>query len=214
MRSKLWLIICSILLTACSPSVTLYPTPIPTPTVLYISPIRTIAPTASIAPTRTNSLTGCANGNPNVRGGPGTQYESKGLLLSGTCGNITGRTIDAYWVYIQTTNLTGWVFDEYIRVAGDIDNATILENYGYIPPNDLTTTLLINPVKTAAPYVPPVVPTNPPSNENCDPSYPTVCIPPPPPDLDCGQINYRRFQVLPPDPHHFDGDHDGIGCET
>lgn len=47
----------------------------------------------------------------------------------------------------------------------------------------------------------------------CDPSYPTVCIPPPPPDLDCSDIPYRRFQVLPPDPHRFDGDHDGVGCE-
>lgn len=49
---------------------------------------------------------------------------------------------------------------------------------------------------------------------NCDPSYPTVCIPPPPPDLDCGDISYRRFKVLPPDPHRFDGDKDGIGCES
>ncbi len=49
---------------------------------------------------------------------------------------------------------------------------------------------------------------------NCDPAYPGVCIPPSPPDLDCGDISYRRFQVLPPDPHRFDGDHDGIGCES
>lgn len=48
----------------------------------------------------------------------------------------------------------------------------------------------------------------------CDPAYPTVCIPSPPPDLDCGQITYRRFKVLPPDPHRFDGDNDGIGCES
>jgi micrococcal nuclease len=48
----------------------------------------------------------------------------------------------------------------------------------------------------------------------CDPSYPTVCIPPPPPDLDCSDVPYRRFKVLPPDPHHFDGDHDGVGCES
>lgn len=48
---------------------------------------------------------------------------------------------------------------------------------------------------------------------NCDPAYPTVCIPPPPPDLDCGDISFRRFTVLAPDPHGFDGDHDGIGCE-
>lgn len=48
----------------------------------------------------------------------------------------------------------------------------------------------------------------------CDPAYPTVCIPPPPPDLDCKDISYRRFTVLPPDPHHFDGDGNGIGCES
>ncbi len=49
---------------------------------------------------------------------------------------------------------------------------------------------------------------------DCDPSYPSVCIPPPPPDLDCPDIPYRRFEVLPPDPHRFDADHDGIGCES
>lgn len=47
----------------------------------------------------------------------------------------------------------------------------------------------------------------------CDPSYPGVCIPSSPPDLDCGQIGERRFTVLPPDPHRFDGEGDGIGCE-
>ena len=52
------------------------------------------------------------------------------------------------------------------------------------------------------------------SGSACDPAYPTVCIPPPPPDLDCGDIPFRNFKVLAPDPHHFDGDHDGIGCET
>lgn len=48
---------------------------------------------------------------------------------------------------------------------------------------------------------------------NCEPSYPGVCIPPSPPDLDCGDVSFRRFQVIPPDPHHFDMDGDGIGCE-
>ena len=39
-----------------------------------------------------------------------------------------------------------------------------------------------------------------------------------PPDLDCGDIGFRNFTVLwnvpDPDPHGFDGDRDGIGCET
>lgn len=49
--------------------------------------------------------------------------------------------------------------------------------------------------------------------KNCDPSYPDVCIPPAPPDLDCGEISHRNFRVVGSDPHRFDGDKDGIGCE-
>ncbi|WP_375515818.1 hypothetical protein [uncultured Nostoc sp.] len=49
---------------------------------------------------------------------------------------------------------------------------------------------------------------------NCDPSYPDFCIPQNSPDLNCRRdITQRRFKVLPPDPHGFDGDGDGIGCE-
>jgi len=47
----------------------------------------------------------------------------------------------------------------------------------------------------------------------CDPAYPTVCIPSPPPDLDCRDVPYRRFKVIAPDPHLFDGEGDGLGCE-
>lgn len=57
-------------------------------------------------------------------------------------------------------------------------------------------------------------PSPPPPSGNCHPSYPDVCIPPPPPDLDCGDISYRRFRVVGSDPHRFDGDNDGIGCES
>ncbi|MGB6423380.1 MAG: hypothetical protein WBF05_16225 [Anaerolineales bacterium] len=50
--------------------------------------------------------------------------------------------------------------------------------------------------------------------DHCDDAYPTVCIPSPPPDLQCANIPYRDFVVLDPDPHNFDPDNDGIGCET
>ena len=51
-----------------------------------------------------------------------------------------------------------------------------------------------------------------PAGTDCDPSYPTLCLPSSP-DLDCGDIPDRRFPVLPADPHAVDGDHDGVGCE-
>jgi len=56
-----------------------------------------------------------------------------------------------------------------------------------------------------------------PRGDECDyASYPDVCIPPigVSGDLDCGQISPRRFRVFPPDPHGFDGDFDGTGCES
>ena len=54
-----------------------------------------------------------------------------------------------------------------------------------------------------------------PSRENCEPAYPTVCLPPPPPDLDCPQVlPLVNFQALPADPHGLDADQDGIACES
>jgi hypothetical protein len=48
----------------------------------------------------------------------------------------------------------------------------------------------------------------------CDSSYPDFCIPPSPPDLNCDDVGDTDFRVLSPDPHGFDGDNDGIGCEA
>lgn len=48
---------------------------------------------------------------------------------------------------------------------------------------------------------------------NCDSSYPDFCIPPSPPDLDCADIG-QSFTVIGNDPHGFDGEDDGVGCES
>ncbi len=70
------------------------------------------------------------------------------------------------------------------------------------------------PTRAIEPPAAPAAPAAPaPAANNCDPSYPTLCIPPGAPDLDCPDIPDRRFPVVGADPHRFDGDHDGIGCE-
>jgi endonuclease YncB( thermonuclease family) len=52
----------------------------------------------------------------------------------------------------------------------------------------------------------------------CDAAYPTVCLPPPPVDLDCADFApLRNFPVDASAPngddHHLDGNGDGIACE-
>lgn len=66
--------------------------------------------------------------------------------------------------------------------------------------------------ESAAPVPPQEAP--PSAGGGCDPSYPTVCIPPAPPDLNCPDVGVKGFAVLPPDPHGFDGNRDGVGCEN
>ena len=49
---------------------------------------------------------------------------------------------------------------------------------------------------------------------NCDPSYPDVCIASLPPDLNCGDVPDNDIRVAGADPHGFDSEGDGFGCES
>ncbi len=49
---------------------------------------------------------------------------------------------------------------------------------------------------------------------DCDPSYPDLCLPIGGPAVNCGDLDERRFAVLAPDPHGFDANHNGVGCES
>ncbi|MGH9084252.1 MAG: HNH endonuclease family protein [Acidimicrobiales bacterium] len=104
------------------------------------------------------------------------------------------------------------------QLTVDQAEATALRNMlagcGVAPTTTTTTAPPPPPPPTTTAPKPVPAPTTTSGGGSCDPSYPGVCIPPAPPDLDCPQIPYRRFTVLAPDPHGFDGDHDGEGCES
>ncbi len=101
--------------------------------------------------------------------------------------------------------------DAHSHVAAGVERAPVSP----APPTEAPLPMVEATTAPPTPEPPVVVdpPTQAPAPSNCDPSYPTVCIPPPPPDLDCGDIPYRRFAVVGSDPHRFDGDDDGVGCE-
>ena len=90
--------------------------------------------------------------------------------------------------------------DPYFKLAEQEAQLAGLGLWGAVPAPSLTPFVVIQPPSRGG-------------GANCDPSYPEVCIPPPSPDLDCKDITFRRFKVLPPDPHNFHGDHDRLGCE-
>lgn len=52
----------------------------------------------------------------------------------------------------------------------------------------------------------------------CDPNYAGGCVPPYPPDVDCADLRARGIptpvRIVGADPHHLDGDGDGLGCES
>jgi hypothetical protein len=86
--------------------------------------------------------------------------------------------------------------------------------HNVVPTNTPTYTAI--PTETTEPptpttELPTLTPTRDP--EVCAAEYPTVCIPPPPPDLNCPDITFRNFVALPPDRHNFDTDNDQVGCE-
>ncbi len=86
--------------------------------------------------------------------------------------------------------------------------------HNIVPTSTATFTTIPIDTPTSSPTTelsPTLTPTRDPSQ--CAAEYPTVCIPPPPPDLDCSDIPYRNFVALPPDRHNFDSDDDHVGCE-
>ena len=172
-------------------------------------------------------------GSANVRSGPGTNYDTITMVGEGSRFVVIAKNSSGDWYNVLLDDGTlAWiaasVVDEVsslvrVEVAQTIPAPpTVVATSPLLPTNTSTplptNTLAPLPTNTLPPpTLPPPTqspPTEPPPPSNCDPSYPTVCIPPPPPDLDCGEIPFRRFTVLPPDPHGFDRDNDGIGCES
>lgn len=132
------------------------------------------------------TITGKVNANANLRAGAGTDYEIVGRVRKGQTVVIIGKNDAGDWYQLEDDQ---WIAARLIT----IDTASPTQT-----PNQ-------HPTPTETPHPAPTA-------TNCDPSYPDVCIPPAPPDLDCTDVSYRGFRVLPPDSHRFDTNKDGIGC--
>lgn len=71
----------------------------------------------------------CVSDTTRIRRGPGTQYETTGGLLSGTCLTILGRNANASWVsMVSEDHQTGWVAASVLPNAGDLSRVSIRDD--------------------------------------------------------------------------------------
>jgi hypothetical protein len=145
-----------------------------------------------------NSHTQGVADNEFIYGDPGDRLVAGDWNRDGIDSPALFRPSNTTW-YFRYTNTQG-VADESF-VWGEASWLPVAGEFGALKPTPTTTTTMAT--TTTSSTLPP----------NCHPSYPDFCIPPPPPDLDCGDIPQKNFTVLPPDPHGFDGNNDGTGCE-
>ena len=88
--------------------------------------------TDGMAPNRLReavTLHTCVADTSHIRRRPGTQAETIGGLLTGTCLTILGRTQDASWVYIASDDQqTGWISATLVTDAGDINKVSVRDD--------------------------------------------------------------------------------------
>ena len=62
----------------------------------------------------------------NLRSGPGTNYDSKGVLAEGTSITVTD-TSNSEWYAVKTSAGTGYIFSQYIALGGSGSSAKTTE---------------------------------------------------------------------------------------
>lgn len=153
---------------------------------------------------------------------PGTYYINGYITTNGIKTNVLGGNIiyirkeeDDMLVYYRGLGKNPNIVEtsDLLKAADDWRNNIIPSGYSV----SITTEqllLLADEWRIGIPSPKKMITPSPTTVVSCDPSYPDVCIPPYPPDLNCVDIPYKNFKVLQPDPHRFDADKDGIGCEA
>ena len=200
------------------PTETTQPTDTSVPTTEPSQPPPPPTPTETLVPTQVSiePLVTITGGQVNIRSGPGTDYSLVQTLEQGDTVPATGFNSGQSWVQIELPDgKSGWVGTDLVDIQNpeeittvtDIPTAPVVQEPAPLPPTTVAEATL-PPEATAPP---------PPPTENCDRvHYPTVCIPPKSEvgDLKCDDVfPLQNFTVVQPDPHGFDGNKDGVGCE-
>lgn len=137
----------------------------------------------------------------NLRAGPGTNYQVIGQATKSQLLQIVGKNSDGSWYKLAND---AWI------AASLVANAPSDLPVASAPPPPVQA---VAPAQPAAPAAPAQA-VAPSAQADCDPNYSGACIPNVGYDLDCGEIPFKNFRVVGYDHHRFDGDKDGIACES
>ena len=95
------------------------------------TPPPTLTPTSQVTPGPTQTqepiiISACVGDATRIRRGPGTQYETIGGLVSGTCLTVVGRNEDASWVYmVSKDHQTGWIAASLLPYSGTVSHVSV-----------------------------------------------------------------------------------------
>jgi len=181
----------------------------PTTAPAILNPTATAAP---VAPEATAIPRTYANQEGNLRAGPGTEFEIAGNVAAGEPVEVLYKNPAGDWYQLGNG---AWIAAFLVSgLSADLPVAPLL-------PAAPVVVEVAPVVEQPVVQEQPVVEEQPASVDSgggdCDPSYPDVCIPPKSRvgDLNCPDIpQFANFRVLAPDPHGFDKEHDGWGCEN
>ena len=162
------------------------------------------APTATVAlPTSTPAgVTVTAQGNVNLRQGPGTEYTTVGVLTQGQTVRAYGRNAGGNWLIVDTGHVSSWVATWVVAVSGDVNSLPVMS----APP----TPTWQPPAATRVPQAtqPPAAGEQP-SGWNCSGDI-----------YNCSDFRNRcadlcsYWRACPGDPSRLDADGDGWACES
>ena len=154
-----------IALIACAPATTLIPTKTPTSIPFTSTPTPTPTPTPKPATHTPPPATATPTPQPiavvtadalNLRAGPGTVYDKKGLLHKGEKLNITARTATGDWIRVLADGTEGWVSATYVELLIPLDSIPVAVE---IPPTPTALVLEPTSTPTSLPATPKTTPT-------------------------------------------------------
>jgi uncharacterized protein YraI len=161
-----------------------------------------------------------------LRSAPAMEAEPILVMPLGEAVTLTWEGAENGYVTVDYGGVRGWAYADLLgetggtvqpapaRVAAVTDGSSAPAAGESVP---VSAEPVVEDVVVAEPVAAEPVSEEPvPLAADCDPSYPDLCIPAGSADLNCDYVfglGLSHITVYPPDPHGFDGNSDGVGCE-